>query len=307
MSALDLTNRKSPEERNRLDKPSNAGIAALFNGVDRVIIKEDGVSGDKAISDTILLEISSQEEICQLQAFLQIDETNTGFYCMCLGTYAIELFADSQLKATIGFHHGETIRYINWNGDAGLARSEDLLHFLAELGLSKPLEQYKEEKLNRDQQVVAERKWLEYAPASFRKYREEMNDFDDSYLPLLAGDLKAEIPDKNERIIRLLQLFGYSSHFWTGYPLYEEVPNELLKTLDTKEIINAYLQSDRNYKTRKGLGRFLCSFEFKKERAKYMECISEELIAELEKCFNQLNEKRGIDEIAQMKKEKLYR
>jgi len=140
MPTLDLTNRKLYEERNKLPEPSNEGLATLFVGVNKVVIKDDGVCGDKAMSNKILLTISEGDRIQKLNQLLEIDENNTGFYCMCLGTYAIELYSDTQINATIGFHHGVSIRYHKWNGDAELANSDDLLKFLADLGFTKPLE-----------------------------------------------------------------------------------------------------------------------------------------------------------------------
>ena len=148
MPTLDLTNTQPLEERNKLPKPSNEGLANLFVGVDKVAIKHNGVYEDKAMSDKILLTISQGEKIQKLNELLEIDENNTGFYCMCLGTYAIELYNGTQINATIGFHHGVSIRYHKWNGDAELAKSDDLLKFLADLGFTKPLEDRVEEKRN---------------------------------------------------------------------------------------------------------------------------------------------------------------
>ena len=43
MPTLDLTNREPLEERNKLPKPSNEGLCKLFVGVDKVVIKDNGV------------------------------------------------------------------------------------------------------------------------------------------------------------------------------------------------------------------------------------------------------------------------
>ena len=101
-----------------------------------------------------------------------------------------------------------------------------------------------------------------------------------------------------------MQTFGKTDNFWTAYPIYEELPNDILKTFETKEIIDAYINSDRNYKTRKGLGRFLCSFEFKKTRENQLKFIPTEVIDDLEKCFDNIGEKRGINEIFRLRNEK---
>ena len=304
MPTLDLTNRKPLAERNKLPRPSNKGLAELFVGVDKILIKNNGVYEDNAMSDEVLLTISQVENIQIFSQLLEIDEKNIGFYCLCLGTYAIELHAGRQIIATIGFHHGVSIRYHKWNGDAGLAKIDDLLTFLAELGFTKPLQFRIEEKRNMEADRVAERKWLDIAPKCFKKYWTQINGFDGSFLPLLINDLNFEIPDRQKQIIILLQTFGRTDNFWTAYPIYEELPNDILKTFETREIIKAYLNSDRNYKTRKGLGRFLCSFEFKKTRKEQLEYVQQEVIDDLENCFNHMNEQRGIDEIANLNHDK---
>ncbi|GGP05260.1 hypothetical protein GCM10010992_20750 [Cloacibacterium rupense] len=304
MPTLDLTNRKPLEERNKLPTPTNEGLAKLFIGVDKVVIKSDGVYETKAMSDKIVLTISQADKIEKLNDLLQIDENNTGFYCMCLGTYAIELYSNKDIKATIGFHHGVSIRYHYWDGDAELAKSDELLNFLAEQGLTKPLYERIEEKRNMEADRIAQRKWLDIAPKCFQKYWTQICSMDSSYFVPLVKDINSEIPDRQQQIITLLQTFGKTENFWTAYPIYEELPNDILKTFETEEIIKAYLNSDRNYKTRKGLGRYLCSFEFKKTRKKYLKHITTEVIDELEKCFDNIGEKRGINEIFSLRNEK---
>jgi len=268
MPILDLTNRKPLEERNKLPKPTNQRLNSLFVGVDKVVIKDDGVYEDKAISNRIVFSVLESNNIKKLNSLLQIDEQNSGFYCMCLGTYAIELYSNTQIKATIGFHHGVSIRYHNWNGDAALANSNELLNFLAELGFTKPLNEMLEEERKMEVSRIAESKWLDIAPKCFRKYWTEICFMNNNYFASLIADLNIEIPDRNKQIITLLQTFSSTENFWSAYPIYEELPNTILKTFNAEEIIDAYLKSDRNYKTRRGLSRYLCSFGFKKKRKK---------------------------------------
>jgi hypothetical protein len=304
MPKLDLTNRKSLEELNKLPAPSNEGLKKLFVDVHQVIIKDGGVYEDKALYDEILLTISRPDDIQTFHQLLGINEHRIGFYCMCLGTYAIELYNDDGLKATIGFHHGISIRYNKWNSDAELANSDELLSFLAVQGFTKPLADRLEEKRNQESDRVAARKWLDAAPKCFHKYQKQIYDSDTSCSSSLISDLNLEIPNRQKQIISLLQLFGKTEKFWTGYPAYEELPNDILKTFELKDIIEAYIQSDRNYKTRKGLGRLLCSFEFKKIRNNYLKYITMEVINDLEKCFEWLGDKRGINEIFALRNHK---
>jgi hypothetical protein len=304
MPGIDFTNRSSQEELAKRPTPTNENLQRLFSGIDAIKIKEGGVSGEKALTDNVVLEITQQDQVNQLAALLEIDEACTGFYCLCLGTYAIELYAKGQLQSTIGFHHGSSIRYEPWNGDAALAQSDNLLNFLARSGLTQPLE----EKIKSDQRYKAqqaeESEWLAIAPKCFASFWAQINGFDSDYFEELQQELNKEIPDKDQRIIALLQTYGKTQNFWTAYPSYEDVPNKILQTYHTTEIVDAYINSDRNYKTRQGLGRFICGFDFRKKRKKNLKHIPDEVLIDVEQYFTTINEERGIYEINRLRKEK---
>lgn len=297
MRTLDLTNRKTSEELSKLPAPTNQSLRLLLQRIDAVVIKDDGVYNGRALSDKILFRITEANYLDQFFQLLEIDEAKAGFYCMCLGTYAIEFFSNTELKATIGFHHGESIRYDQWNGDAQLLKSDELLAFLSGLGFSEPLQDRLEERTRMKAEAVAEDNWFDMAPAFFRQYRSQIINLDHSFMPLLIENLNAAYPDKYERVIVLLQIFGKTDSFWNAYPVYEQIPFDILKQFEVKDIIAAYLASDRNYKARRGLGRYLCLYEFKKVRDQYLKFIPLQVVDDLEKCFEAIGEKKGINEI----------
>ncbi|QJB35055.1 hypothetical protein HF324_28490 [Chitinophaga oryzae] len=303
MSTDNLTNEQRPKELNKLPRATNAAIRTMFTDIDEVFIKEDGVYNDKAMSENVLLHLTQTADVSRLGQLLEIDEANTGFYCMCPGTYAIELHSRGKMRHIIGFHHEVSIRYSGWNGDAALSNNEALLAFLSELGFSRPWEDYMQARRNRQADQVAEENWFSTAPKTFRKYRDKMGGLETGYLPALIQDLDNEIPDRQQQIVALLRTYGQSDKFWSGYPSYESVPEDILKTFDIKNIIHAYLQSDRNYKTRAGLGRFLCSFDFKTIRKNFLKNIPPAVVADLENYFNHIKDQRGINEIFSLKKE----
>lgn len=306
MQILDLTDRKPKEELEKLPKPTNSNLNLLFVNIDTVVIKDDGVYNGKAMSDKILLTITDQNKVRQFAKLLEIDETNTGFYCMCLGTYAIELYSNSNLKETIGFHHETSIRYEKWNGDAQLAKSDDLVEFLSQQGFTKPLQDKLETKREAEIHLAEQQKWLELAPKCFLKYWYNIFNvhFPENVFANLINDLDIEIPDKQSQIIILLKLFGTTKNFWTAYPSYESVPNNILKKTEVKKIIETCKNSDKSDEIQRGLGRFLCSFEFKKTRKNSLKDIPLEVISDLEICFDNIGEKRGINEIFSLRNEK---
>lgn len=304
MPILEKTNEELLAAINKRPKATNESIRQLFAGIDKILIKEDGVYDDKATSDKVLLCLTQPETINTLGQLLEINEAMTGFYCMCLGSHAIELYTHNTMKHIIGLHHGTSIRYSGWNGDAELSKHEDLLIFLSEQGLSQPLEEHMQQKKRMEKSQIAQRNWLEIAPKTFRKYWDQIINMDSGFLPALIRDLHTEIPDQQQLIIVLLQTFGKTDQYWSAYPHYESVPDDILKTFEVGDIIRAYVQSDRNYKTRRGLGRFLCSYDFKKKRKKFIQEIPLEVIHDLEKCFDHIGEKRGINEMFSLRREK---
>lgn len=123
-----------------IPRPTNKRLGQLFAGTDSILIKEEGVYKGKAEGTTIVLRLTDSNDIKTFQELMEIVEPKKPGACMCLGSYAIELYQQGQLGATIGLHHGHSIRYESWNSDAELAKAESLLQFLAERGLRKPLD-----------------------------------------------------------------------------------------------------------------------------------------------------------------------
>lgn len=80
MPILDLTNRKSPEELNKLPPPSNEDLKKLFVDLKQFTIKEGGVYEDKAMYDRVLLTFTHPDDIQKFHQLLGINDNN-GFYC----------------------------------------------------------------------------------------------------------------------------------------------------------------------------------------------------------------------------------
>ena len=104
-----------------------------------MLIKKGGVYNNKAIGKTINLILENKDDIRELVKFLHVEEPKEVLYCMCVGSYAVELYENLELKATIGLHHGKAIRYENWKGDADLMDGLGLLRWLSSMGYDEPL------------------------------------------------------------------------------------------------------------------------------------------------------------------------
>jgi hypothetical protein len=125
--------------------PTNLRLNKLFENVDRLVIKDDGVINNRALSKKILLEIHDNEKIRKFHKLLEIVEPVDRGSCCCSGDYAVELYKKGKLHVVFGLHHGESIRYEYWNSDAQLVKNMELLEFLHLEGLPEPLMLFKGE------------------------------------------------------------------------------------------------------------------------------------------------------------------
>ena len=215
--------------------------------------------------------------------------------------YAIELLKQNELKTTIGFHHGVSIRLNQWTGDAELKYPDELLKFLSDLGLKEPLEQ---KKLDYERAIKSEQEsnnWLKNSPKSYSKFWNQINDFDESFIPELLTDLKNEYNKQDDLILALLKSFGTSQNLWSGYPIYQTISQTLLNKFELEKIISTLLNSDRELIASVGLGRFLFSSDFRKELKKHKNKLNTELIEILRNAFIEINDSKGLESIEKIK------
>jgi len=289
------------KSKNRKTKATNKSLNDLFADIDTIRIKSDGVHDDKALSSDIVLMIDEISKVEDFKKVLAINEPTKDFHCMCLGDYAIELLKGNELKSTIGFHHGVSIRFHQWTGDAELKYPNELLELLFDLGLKEPLEQ---KKLDFERSVESEKesnKWLSNSPKSFSKYWSEINDFDESYISQLKKDLKREFDNEKDLIIALLKSFGTSNNLWSAYPMYESISQKFLNEHELQDIINAFQESNKDQVIRIGLGRYLFSWDYRKEIRKHKEKLNTELLNFLSDAFETIDDSKGIESIRKIK------
>jgi len=112
--------------------PRQADLDELLARVDRVCVRAGGVFRGAARESDSLLDTDEPAAVRALADCLRIDPTPATFgHCNCLGGPALELFAGGECVATLGVHHGTSIRWVRWKHDARLAvgrRLDDWLH-----------------------------------------------------------------------------------------------------------------------------------------------------------------------------------
>lgn len=95
-----------------------------------------------------LFEIKDGEKIQNLINRITINQERSGFHCMCYGDPCLEFYEGNKLVATLGFHHGQSLRWDGglWPGDANVSKPSArlLCNLIAAEGHHGPQEQLRE-------------------------------------------------------------------------------------------------------------------------------------------------------------------
>ncbi|MBC6460186.1 hypothetical protein [Actinomadura sp. HBU206391] len=203
------------------------------------------------IGAEILADLSEPAELDRLRRAMAVDSV-PGAVCACAGDVRFEfLDEDGRHLTTVVFHHGVTLRWDGWDGDAVLADGRSLLHWLEEHGAPGPLRQFEEDERQRQQAGRQEAEWLSAMPAALEDLSGRMlalsrtgGDPSPDLLGELRDRLRQAIPEPVSRALTLFEWCGAGSGRCSGFPVHEIVPDLLLKDMPIVEII-AGLQDPR--------------------------------------------------------------
>jgi hypothetical protein len=108
--------------------------------------------------------MTDPEEIRKFIAALKISQIFSGGACKCCGYPTLEFYLEKKLLASLGVHHGETLRWPGgpWKGDAELtqAGSDFLTKWLADHGVPEPLAEWERTKAIRKKKRPQKQKGL---------------------------------------------------------------------------------------------------------------------------------------------------
>lgn len=111
--------------------PSQRDLDDLWQRVTRVCVLEGYCHRGRPESSPIMVHTIDPAAIQKLKECLTIVEDPSTFnHCSCLGGPTIELYANQELLACIGIHHGKAIRWKAWHDDAQLVAGDQLTQWL---------------------------------------------------------------------------------------------------------------------------------------------------------------------------------
>ncbi|MFJ9764101.1 hypothetical protein ACIRUY_09815 [Streptomyces erythrochromogenes] len=222
------------------------GTTALDGVLQRAhLVRVSPVSGAGEDGE-IRVDLSDPAESARIRAAMAV-ESLPGFHCMCLGDVRFEVLdrAGEPLAAVV-LHHGVTLRWGRWEGDAVLADGRLLLAWLDGHGMPGPLREFEADRLRARKSADAERDWLAAMPAGLEGTADRILGLSRTggspspdLLAELTDRLQLAFPEPVERTLALLDWYGSGSGRCSGHPLHEGVPGELLAGVPIAGLIAA--------------------------------------------------------------------
>lgn len=241
----------------RVDSSWHAALVAALKDADRLRVRSGGTCHRDLAAEKTLFEVSDPVEIQRLVGSWKVEDSQSGFHCMCCGEPSLEFYQGDKLVTTLGFHHGRSLRWPEgWPGDALLTNvaSDSICDFLARHGIEEPK---KELESSRKREAAYHRLWSAYATLAeesvLEQFREALELGDD---PLEVA-LKAW-PDPAERAARLFSLYGaLPDRTWRlSAGLDELLRDGLLAKVDTKVAVDLAKRGDAPESLLQGLSRW---------------------------------------------------
>jgi hypothetical protein len=255
--------------RSTAPAPSQASLNKVLAQVTHVRVLDWEEVGRGILQRTrVLAEFKDAESVTELRKCLRIVEDPATFgHCMCLGEEAIELRSGAESLATIGLHHGLSIRWDKWKHDAILKNPPRLLAFLAERGVPGPLERYERALREAEEAKRAAARWGNAMPSCLAPFWEGMMKQDwgfrtvrpsaaipapearsrkpeafrrlTSDMAAMRRALETSLPDPTQRALALFGWLGSGAGPWSGCPSYECVAERLLLEEGTEQLVAA--------------------------------------------------------------------
>ncbi|SEE21846.1 hypothetical protein SAMN05428939_7763 [Streptomyces sp. TLI_105] len=248
------------------------------------VVQVSGVGVDGEIR----VDLSDPAESARLRTAMTV-ESLPGSHCMCLGDVRFEVFdRDGGRLAVVVLHHGATLRWGRWEGDAVLADGRLLLTWLDGHGMPGPMQQFEADRQRAEKGVEEERTWLAAMPAGLEGLADRILDLSRTggrpspeLLAELTDRLQLTFSDPVERVLALLAWHGSGSGRCSGYPLHEGVPGELLGRVPIADLLAGLADPRSEERHDAGAVRYLVGWKARSHQKRDVAGLPEPLRARL--------------------------
>ncbi len=250
--------------QSRAPQPTQAVFDSLLSRVERVRVLEGGMANGRPLGSTVLLDIAGEPDLTELKQALEILD-GPGGHCMCYGEPSLELLSwRSEPLAVLGIHHGRSVRWAAWKDDAELVDGRRLLDWLAQRGVTGPLSEFLEGQRSEEQGRIDWQRWVAAMPDCLKHLSKDVWQYvaKTSDLTPVQESLAAAYPEQRARILALFRWFGNGAGPWTGFPVYEQLAEQILLQSPVEELVDALQDGQLSEDQVEGAARFFAGWAF---------------------------------------------
>jgi hypothetical protein len=232
-----------------------------------------GSSNGWPLGKEVLAVTEDPNALEDLRRSLQIREGGCG-HCMCHGDPTLVLSDQhGDTLAVLGVHHGVAIRWREWKDDAELADGQRLLQWLVMLDVLYPMEEFeRSRRQGLESQAQAER-WRAATPPPLAAH--PVFDLNLAFNPSpLAPVLEDAFPDLRARTLALFEWFGHGAGPWSGFPAYEQLPENLLLALPIDCLLDALHSEHLTGAQLEGAARLFAGWHFRQTRKRDLDLLT---------------------------------
>ncbi len=289
----------------KLPVPDQASLEQLLGSANRLRIYAGGQSNGKPESKLILFDSKDPEILNSLLKALQIEDHADSFnQYLEPGDPTIELLKNNKRLAVLSFIHPDGLRWQRkWRFDSTLREPRQLIEWLASHKVDGPKQAFEEQVKDKRRSSADLQKWIMSMPECLRPYSnliiapamtelliyspepastdelqaaEKLNP-KNPHLKKLMSVLDSNIENKNVKILGLLQWYASGTGKWTGFPVYEELPAELLLMIPTESIVSTLKTENVSEPELAGAARFFSWHEFRRTKPQDLQLLDQKL------------------------------
>jgi hypothetical protein len=242
-----------------------AALLSVIENADRVAV----FSVNETEAERQIYTSTSPKDLQALRTSISIESPPQWFRCACDPSTVIRLFRRNKEIGEIDLFDGTTIRFTNWSSDAEISNKTEWFEWLDRRGIKTPRMEFEQRVVQDRKYRAAEERWIKAMPSSLVPLWPPVA----KVIPMgeyetgpLDSALSSEFPDKQARILKLMAWFGNGTGPWSGYPVYESVPEQMLLEYSTPELLAAVSGEQLNEDETEGAARLFAGWNFNHSR-----------------------------------------
>lgn len=242
-----------------------AALLGVIEKADRVAV----FSVNETEAERQIYASTNLKDIQALRTSISIESPQQWFRCACDPSTVIRLFRRNKEIGKIDLFEGTTIRFTDWASDAEISNKTEWFEWLDRRGIKTPRKEFEQRVAQDLKDRAAEKRWIKAMPSSLVPLWPPvakvipMGEYE---IDPLDSALSKEFPDKPTRILKLMSWFGNGTGPWSGYPIYESVPEQMLLEYSTPELLAAVSGEALNEDETEGAARLFAGWDFNHSR-----------------------------------------